>query len=308
VATQPCRRDDANLSPSGFVARLDGGQPLITAILAPVLAAADRSWSSPQFVQADAAGHVFLLRSDTLFVYPLTPKGTFAPPVSLEGFPTAEDHPFIRDAALSPSGDEWVLLAPGHGARWFRDGKERPTPALGWRATAVAMAGGRPVVAALPAPARDVNLLARPDGRVVLDAKEPPPLTTPHVVGGMVAVNGESCRDHRDDLGPSQGDHPCNGNLRSRPLRPGASVHSARPGPHAAFAPPVTRGRRLGDAPAGRQAINTRMEQYHLGRLAVPATAGLGAQGLPWPVCDLADPLLFRRPEGDDPIEAPAGL
>lgn len=134
------------------------------------------SWTAPQFVQADAAGHVVLLRSDTLEVYPLTPKGTFAPPANLERFPTAEDHPFIRDAALAPGGDEWVLLDVGHGPRSFRDGKERQIPVLGWRATAVVMAGGRPVVAALPAPARDVNLVARRDGKVALDSAEPPPL------------------------------------------------------------------------------------------------------------------------------------
>ncbi len=43
-------------------------------------------------------------------------------------------------------------------------------------------------------------------------------------------------------------------------------------------------------------------------RLAVPAIAGLGAQGLPWPVCDLADRLLLRRPEGNDPSRALPGL
>ena len=144
--------------------------------LRPERIAEPGSWSTPQFVQADAAGHVVLLRSDTLEAFSLTPKGTFAPAGKLERFPTGEDHPFVRDAALSPGGDEWVVLDVGHGPRCFRDGKERQLPALGWRATAVAMAGGRPVAAALPAPTRDVKLVAGRDGKVVLDSAEPPPL------------------------------------------------------------------------------------------------------------------------------------
>jgi len=43
-------------------------------------------------------------------------------------------------------------------------------------------------------------------------------------------------------------------------------------------------------------------------RLAIPAIAGLGAQGLPWLVCHLADRLLLQRPEGDDPIGDPPGF
>lgn len=42
-------------------------------------------------------------------------------------------------------------------------------------------------------------------------------------------------------------------------------------------------------------------------RLAVPAIARLGAQGLPWTVSDLADRLLLQRLEVADPIEAVPG-
>jgi len=58
----------------------------------------------------------------------------------------------------------------------------------------------------------------------------------------------------------------------------------------------------------------TRAEHYvraarELGlRLALPAIPRLGAQGLPWPVCDLADRLLLQRPEGEDSLGARPGL
>jgi hypothetical protein len=42
-------------------------------------------------------------------------------------------------------------------------------------------------------------------------------------------------------------------------------------------------------------------------RLAVPAIARLGAQGLPWPVSDLVDRLLLQRLEVGDPIDAVPG-
>ncbi|HXO40818.1 MAG TPA: hypothetical protein VN999_05155, partial [Thermoanaerobaculia bacterium] len=42
-------------------------------------------------------------------------------------------------------------------------------------------------------------------------------------------------------------------------------------------------------------------------RLAVPAIARLGAQGLPWPLSDLADRLLLQRLEVADAIEAVPG-
>jgi len=43
-------------------------------------------------------------------------------------------------------------------------------------------------------------------------------------------------------------------------------------------------------------------------RLAARTVARLGAPGLPWGVCDLADRLLLQRREDEQPIGAARGL
>jgi hypothetical protein len=133
------------------------------------------SWKAPLFVQADAAGRVMLLRSDTLEVYPLTPKGTLGTPSKLERLP-GDEAPFIREAALSPDGGAWLLLDVAAGPRLFHAGKEVLAPELGWRPAAVALPRGQPMVAVFPVHAHEVKLAVRADGKVVVDAKEPPPL------------------------------------------------------------------------------------------------------------------------------------
>jgi hypothetical protein len=134
------------------------------------------SWKAPQFVQADAAGHVFLLRSDTLEVYPVTRKGTLGAPSKLEGLASGEEHPFIRDAALAPGGGDWLLLDAREGPRLFRGGKEQTFPELGWLPTAVALPAGQPLVAVLPAPLREISLRKEASGKVVFDSPELPPM------------------------------------------------------------------------------------------------------------------------------------
>ncbi|HVT16467.1 MAG TPA: hypothetical protein VHQ90_09870 [Thermoanaerobaculia bacterium] len=135
------------------------------------------SWKAPQFVRADAAGRVFLLRADTLEVYPLTPKRTLGSPSRLERL-AGDQEPFVRDAAMSPDGGDWLLLDASLGGRvrLFRAGKEKPLPDLGWRAAAVALGGGEPLVAVFPVGSREIKLVVRGDGKVVANAKEPPPL------------------------------------------------------------------------------------------------------------------------------------
>ncbi len=139
------------------------------------VALAAANWQAPQFVQADAAGRVLLLRADTLEVYPLTPKGTLGTPSRLERLP-GDEEPFIREAAMSPDGDAWLLLDATAGPRLFRAGKEVLAPELGWRPAAVALPRGEPMVAVFPVRAHEIKLAVRADGKVVVDVKEPPPL------------------------------------------------------------------------------------------------------------------------------------
>jgi len=143
--------------------------------LTPERVALAATWKAPQFVQADAAGRVLLLRSDTLEVYPLSPKGTLATPSKLERLP-GDDEPFVREAAMSPDGDDWLLLDVAAGPRLFRAGKEVVAPELGWRPAAVALPRGQPMVAVFPVRAHEIKLAVRADGKVVVDEKESPPL------------------------------------------------------------------------------------------------------------------------------------
>ena len=140
----------------------------------PERVAQSARWKASQFVQADAAGRVFLLRTDTFEVYPLTPKGALDEASRLERLSGDED-PFIRDAALSPDGRDWLLLDVVQGPRLFHNGKEQPLTELGWRAAAVALPAGRPLIAVSPVPAHEVHLRVRSDGKVMLDSKESPP-------------------------------------------------------------------------------------------------------------------------------------
>jgi hypothetical protein len=134
------------------------------------------AWHGPQFVQADAAGRVSLLRCETLQVYPVTRQGALGEPAKLERLPTSEEDPFIRDAALAPDGGDWLLLDVVAGPRLFHLGKEQVTAELQWQPTAVALPRGQALVAVFPAPTREIQLRKAPGGRVVLDAKEPPPV------------------------------------------------------------------------------------------------------------------------------------
>lgn len=141
----------------------------------PERVALPASWKATQFVQADAAGHVALLRADTLEVYPVTAKGALGTPSRLEPLAGGDEQPFFRDAALSTDGDAWLLLDV-IGPRLFRNGKEQQLPELGWRPEALAMPRSEPFAAVLPIHPHEVKLVVTRDGRVVADAKEPPPL------------------------------------------------------------------------------------------------------------------------------------
>jgi hypothetical protein len=171
---------------------LTGGSALaaatVAAHVAPERLPGSGDSKAPQFVQADATGHVFLLRTDPLAVVPLTSTGTLGEPVPLDRLPTGQEHAFIRDAALAPDGGSWLLLDIAQGPRLFRDGKEQPGPELGWRVTAVALPRGEPWAAVLPMPRHGLRLIKRPEGQVTMDAQESPPLVMRLADSGWASV------------------------------------------------------------------------------------------------------------------------
>lgn len=98
-------------------------------------------------MQADRAGNVFFFRAEELEVYPVTKAGTFGQPFRLET--TAEKAGFVRDAVLSPAGDQWLVLAD-LSVRRFVDGKEKISPPLEWQPWAIGFRRDTPVVAVIP--------------------------------------------------------------------------------------------------------------------------------------------------------------
>ena len=120
--------------------------PLLAMDLVPLRgAAASLHWDGPQFIQADAHGSVFLLRGDTLQVYPVTKAHDLGEPVQLEmdvrsGIPL--------DAALGPSG-AWAMNLGGQ-IHYFVDGHEKSLPALTWFPVAVGFLRDEPVAMVVP--------------------------------------------------------------------------------------------------------------------------------------------------------------
>jgi hypothetical protein len=106
------------------------------------------TWSGPQKVQADKAGHVFLLRTDTLEVYPVGKGGRLGEPSKLEA--ASPINAPVLDAAMGPGGPgDWLLRLPME-VHWFVDGKEKPLPRLIWRPWGVGYVRSTPVVSVLP--------------------------------------------------------------------------------------------------------------------------------------------------------------
>jgi hypothetical protein len=95
--------------------------------LAPLKgAAATLHWDGQQFIQADAHGDVFLLRSDPLQVYPVTRSHELGEPVRLEPTPRSG---FPLDAAMSPDGS-WAVNLGSRIHQFVADGREVPLPQL----------------------------------------------------------------------------------------------------------------------------------------------------------------------------------
>lgn len=123
-------------SPAVVASRLPGSGSAIT-------------WSAPQFIQADAKGRIFVLRGDTLDVYPINRSGAFGEPVKLRGAGAPGPEP-LR-AAMGSAGGDWVVYyGPAEQLRFFRGGKAELVPPCPWHVEAVGVAGGQPVANVLP--------------------------------------------------------------------------------------------------------------------------------------------------------------
>jgi hypothetical protein len=108
------------------------------------------AWQGPQKLQADSKGRVFLLRADTLEVFPVGKGGVLGEPTKLE--PTTPLNTPVLDAAMGPGGPgDWLLRLPLEVHR-FVEGKEQSLPPLSWRPWGVGYLRSTPVVSVLPLP------------------------------------------------------------------------------------------------------------------------------------------------------------
>lgn len=107
------------------------------------------SWDGPQFVRADRNGRVFLLRADEPEVYPIGKAGAAAQPLRLEASSDSIGH--VLQAAMSPSGNQWLMYAEGK-LRLFVDGKEKTLPPIAWQPWTVGFLRDTPVVGVMPRP------------------------------------------------------------------------------------------------------------------------------------------------------------
>jgi len=98
-------------------------------------------------LQADRPGRLFLLRTSTLELYPLSPEGKAGDAVKLKT--AAMEHPAQRLRAAMDSSGDWVVRE-GPRVRLFRDGKEEPVDELSWLVSGVGMLRGDPVVSVDP--------------------------------------------------------------------------------------------------------------------------------------------------------------
>jgi hypothetical protein len=149
-------------------------------------------WQGPQKVQADAKGNVFLLRADTLEVFPVLKNGTLGKPLKLEAAHSLNGP--VIDAAMGPGPGDWLIRLPLE-VRWFVGGKAKVPPPLPWKPWSVAYVRGTPVVAVLPQPA-PVN------GMEIRHVDEEAPSTSPAVM----ELSGDRWSVLVEDARPAQQD------------------------------------------------------------------------------------------------------
>jgi len=106
------------------------------------------TWDEQQYAAADKKGRVFILRTETLEVFPVE-GGELGEPRALETANLGDPDP-VLDAAMDKHGD-WVIL-DGFQPRWFRSGEEEQLPQPPWLPSSVELLDGRPVVTVFPFP------------------------------------------------------------------------------------------------------------------------------------------------------------
>jgi hypothetical protein len=98
------------------------------------------------FVQADAKGNLFLLRGDTLDVYPVR-QAKLGQAKRLH-LPIPTEARFSH-ASMSGTGDSWALVESNR-VLFFKEGRLQKTPETGWIVSSVAMIRDTPTISVLP--------------------------------------------------------------------------------------------------------------------------------------------------------------
>ena len=99
-------------------------------------------WERCQFVRADKAGRVFLLRCDNLQVYQIFGNGGIVSRGKLRPAAPFDTASMFRDATMSPAGDAWAILDFDFKVHLFRGGEEKPVPSFNWIPRVLAVPNG----------------------------------------------------------------------------------------------------------------------------------------------------------------------
>lgn len=119
-----------------------------TIVASPLPDLPSKEWPERQFIQADKEGRVFLLREDTLELYQLSGAGKLVPKGRILEDESSAERPLIFEAAMSLTGDTWVLFSPPR-LYIFRGGHVQ-TVEPNWAVCGIAGDGGEPLIAVSP--------------------------------------------------------------------------------------------------------------------------------------------------------------
>lgn len=125
--------------------------------------AAGLEWEGSHFIRSDRKGNVYLFRAETGEVYPVSKSGEIGKPQRLQTANESLGH--VHSAALSPSGDAWLVYAESR-IRLFVEGKEKPIPAPEWHPWSVGFLRDKPVVCVVPRPTPEAHLRLKDLGAV----------------------------------------------------------------------------------------------------------------------------------------------
>jgi hypothetical protein len=116
----------------------------------PLSDPAPRAWGAGhQLLQADKDGRIFLLRKDTLDLYELSVGGQWIPKGRLVKDESFRVNQPVLDAAMSLTGDAWVLFSMPNRLYVFRHGDVETLEAP-WLVSAVSIGQGEPLVSVAP--------------------------------------------------------------------------------------------------------------------------------------------------------------